>query len=98
MYPPYISPTSPLRSNVLRAYSRAVNARHPKALIIPQMSSGATDGTPLRMAGIPLYGVDGIWFIAPKDDRAHGINERIPVKAFIEDIDHWHDMVADLAG
>ena len=62
------------------------------------MSAGATDGAKFRAAGIPVYGVDGSWFVSPEDDRAHGRDERLPVAAFYEDIDHWVDMISHLAG
>jgi acetylornithine deacetylase/succinyl-diaminopimelate desuccinylase-like protein len=61
------------------------------------MSPGATDGTAFRAAGIPVYGVDGIWIVSPDDERAHGIDERLPVSAFYEDLDHWYDMIKELA-
>lgn len=92
------SPASPLRADVVKAYTDAVHARHPGALIIPQMSAGATDGLYFRATGIPVYGVDGTWIVIPEDERAHGRDERIPVKSFNENLDHWHDMLAKLAG
>lgn len=92
------SPASPLRADVVKAYTDAVNARHPGTLIIPQMSAGATDGLQLRATGMPVYGVDGTWIIIPDDERAHGRDERIPVKSFNDNLDHWHDMLARLAG
>lgn len=92
------SPASPLRADVVKAYTDSVHARHPGALIIPQMSAGATDGLYFRATGIPVYGVDGTWIVIPEDERAHGRDERIPVKSFNENLDHWHDMLAKLAG
>lgn len=92
------SPASPLRPDVLKAYTDSIRKRHPGALIIPQMSAGATDGLYFRSTGIPVYGVDGSWIISPEDERAHGRDERIPVKSFNENLDHWHDMLAKLAG
>ncbi|MGB5077549.1 MAG: M20/M25/M40 family metallo-hydrolase [Sphingorhabdus sp.] len=92
------SPPSPLRADVLEAYTRAVHARHPNADIVPQMSAGATDGLFFRAEGIPVYGVNGSWIITPDDERAHGRDERIPVKSFYETLDHWHDLVQSLAG
>src|SRR5690349_13354167 len=52
------TPASPLRPDVVNAYTKAVHARFPKAEIIPQMSTGATDGLEFRARGIPVYGVD----------------------------------------
>jgi acetylornithine deacetylase/succinyl-diaminopimelate desuccinylase-like protein len=66
--------------------------------IIPQMSAGATDGVFLRGIGIPVYGVGGEWLIIPDDERAHGLDERIPVKSFFDNIGIWTDMIRALAG
>ncbi len=92
------SPPSPLRADVVKAFTDSVHKRHPGAEIIPQMSTGATDGLFFRGAGIPVYGVDGSWIVTPDDERAHGRDERTPVKAFYETLDHWHDIVKALAG
>jgi acetylornithine deacetylase/succinyl-diaminopimelate desuccinylase-like protein len=92
------SPPSPLRADVVKAYTDTVRKRHPKAEIVPQMSQGATDGLFFRSEGIPVYGVNGTWVVIPDDERAHGRDERIPVKSFYETLDHWHDLVKALAG
>jgi acetylornithine deacetylase/succinyl-diaminopimelate desuccinylase-like protein len=91
------SDASPLRADVVGAYSAAVHARHPGAAIVPDMSAGATDGLYFRVRGVPVYGVEGSWIVTPVDERAHGRDERLPVRAFDEDIDHWTDMVRRLA-
>ena len=95
---PPMSLASPLRPDVVAAYTAAVHKRHPDAPIIPEMSTGASDARPFRVAGIPVYGVDGSWGVIPDDERAHGRDERLPVRAFYDDIDHWVDMVTTLAG
>lgn len=92
------SPASPLRADVVKAFTDSIHTRHPGALIIPQMSAGATDGLIFRATGMPVYGVDGTWIVVPDDERAHGKDERIPIKSFNENLDHWHDMLAKLAG
>ncbi|HEX5183239.1 MAG TPA: M20/M25/M40 family metallo-hydrolase [Allosphingosinicella sp.] len=92
-----MSLTSPLRPDVVAAYTAAVHKRHPDSPIIPEMSTGASDARPFRVAGIPIYGTDGSWGIVPDDDRAHGRDERLPVKALYQDVDHWVDMVTQLA-
>jgi acetylornithine deacetylase/succinyl-diaminopimelate desuccinylase-like protein len=93
-----MSLASPLRPDVVAALAAAVHARHPGAPIMPEMSTGASDARPFRVAGIPVYGVDGSWGIIPDDLRAHGRDERLPVKALYDDVDHWTDMLKALAG
>ena len=90
--------SSPLRPDVVAAYTAAVHARHPDQPVIPQMSAGASDARPFRVAGIPVYGVSGVQTVSPADDRAHGRDERVPVKALQEDIDHWEDLIRRIAG
>ena len=92
------SDASPLRPDVVAAYTAAVHARHPGAAIVPDMSTGATDGLYFRQRGVPVYGVEGAWIVTPIDERAHGRDERLPVPAFYEDVDHWTDMIRRLAG
>ncbi len=91
------SPASPLRADVVGAYTRAVQKQFPEMKIIPQMSTGATDGVFFREIGIPVYGVGGEWIVVPDDERAHGLDERIPVKAFHDNIVIWTDMLRELA-
>ncbi|HUP93043.1 MAG TPA: M20/M25/M40 family metallo-hydrolase [Solimonas sp.] len=93
-----MSLTSPLRPDVVAAYTASVHKRHPDSPIMPEMSTGASDARPFRVAGIPVYGVDGSWGIVPDDMRAHGRDERLPVSALYEDVDHWVDMLRLLAG
>lgn len=92
------TPVSPLRKDVVDAYTRAVHARFPGVQIIPQMSTGATDGLEFRARGIPVYGVDGQWGVSPDDERAHGKDERVPVQSMWDNVAHWESMIRDLAG
>jgi acetylornithine deacetylase/succinyl-diaminopimelate desuccinylase-like protein len=91
------TPVSPLRPDVVKAYTNAVHARFPNQPVIPQMSTGATDGLEFRARGMPVYGVDGSWGVSPDDERAHGKDERIPVQSLWDNILHWERMVKELA-
>jgi acetylornithine deacetylase/succinyl-diaminopimelate desuccinylase-like protein len=91
------TPVSPLRPDVVNAYTKAVHARFPKQPIIPQMSTGATDGLEFRARGIPVYGVNGDWGVSPDDERAHGKDERQAVQALWDNVLHWESMMRDLA-
>ncbi len=93
---PVSSDASPLRDDVLLAVRKAVDRRFPGLPIIPQMSSGATDSLHFRAAGIPSYGVSGI-FMKPSDDFAHGLDERVPVAAIEGDLDHWYVLLTELS-
>jgi acetylornithine deacetylase/succinyl-diaminopimelate desuccinylase-like protein len=55
----------------------------PGVVVVPVMSTGATDALYLRNGGIPTYGVDGN-FGDIDDVRAHGRDERVGVKQYFE--------------
>ena len=83
----------------MAAYSKAVRQLHGPAMhIVPNMTTGTTDASFFRSAGIPVYGVDGGWGISPDDERAHGLDERIPVRAAYDNLLHWETMIRELAG
>ncbi|MEP6733581.1 MAG: M20/M25/M40 family metallo-hydrolase [bacterium] len=65
--------------------------------VIPVMSTGATDGRFLRAAGIPTYGVSGL-FGDPSDARAHGRDERMLVKSYFDGQEFLQRLVHQLAG
>lgn len=94
---PMASPASALREDVMFAVSRAVHARHPDIPIIPFMAPYGTDGKWTRTAGMPTYGVSGL-LLQAKDEFAHGLNERVPVRSFYSALEHWHILLTELAG
>ena len=91
------SPVSELREDVLDAVGDAVNGRYPDVQLLAYMESGGTDGMHFRRAGIPTWAVSGI-FMNPDEMFAHGLNERVPIKAFYDALDHWSIIIRDLAG
>lgn len=90
------SPSSPVRSDVLKAVTDSTHAIWPGIPTIPVMVMGATDGRFLRAAGIPTYGVTG-FFIDRNDIRAHGRDERLSIQAFYEGQAFLYDLVKRLA-
>ncbi|MBX9796496.1 M20/M25/M40 family metallo-hydrolase [Sphingomonas sp.] len=89
---------SPLRPDVTAAFTKAVRTLHPGMPITPEMSTGASDARPFRVAGIPVYGAGGEWVRVPVDLRAHGKDERLPVKSLDDNVKHWTIMVQEMAG
>lgn len=65
--------------------------------VIPTMSTGATDGRFLRAAGIPTYGVSGI-FSLPTETNAHGRDEKLRTRSFYEGLDFLDQLVRRLGG
>jgi acetylornithine deacetylase/succinyl-diaminopimelate desuccinylase-like protein len=93
------TPVSPQRADVAKAYQDAVTVLNGKGVpVAPYMSAGATDGAFFREAGIPVYGMDGSWVISPEDERAHGLDERMPVRAVYDNVLFWESVLKQLAG
>jgi acetylornithine deacetylase/succinyl-diaminopimelate desuccinylase-like protein len=91
------SPGSPMRPDILRAVNRITDSMWPAVPVVPSQLSAATDGKYLRATGIPTYGVQG--FPLDRDDnRAHGRDERMPVKSFYEGQAFLYELVKILAG
>lgn len=94
---PVESPISELREDVVGAIRKAVHSRYPELPLIAYMAPYGTDGMHFRSAGIPTWGVSGI-FMDPNEMFAHGLNERVPVQAFHDALDHWSIILRELAG
>ena len=77
------SPSSPLTPDLLEAIEKITEEMWPGVPVLPTMSTGATDGLYLRNAGIPVYGVSGL-FRDIDDIRSHGQNERIRIESYFE--------------
>jgi acetylornithine deacetylase/succinyl-diaminopimelate desuccinylase-like protein len=91
-----VGPASPMRPDVLKAVARLSDTMWPGVITIPVMSTGATDGRYLRVAGISTYGVSG--FFGDRDDvRAHGRDERMNAASFYEGQAFLYQLVKDLS-
>lgn len=55
----------------------------PGVPVIPSVTPGATDGRFLTAAGIPTYGVTGL-FVDPDGNGVHGLDERVRVKSLYD--------------
>ncbi|MCG6955515.1 MAG: M20/M25/M40 family metallo-hydrolase [Gemmatimonadetes bacterium] len=91
------SPPSPLSGEVLQAVESITREMWPGVPVLPIMSTGATDGLYLRRAGIPVYGVSGL-FGDMDDARAHGKDERIEIKSYYEGQEFLYRLVKSLSG
>jgi acetylornithine deacetylase/succinyl-diaminopimelate desuccinylase-like protein len=87
---------SPLREDVRAAVEAAVHASYPGTPIVPDQVPYTTDGSILRAAGIPTYGVCGT-FIKDSDDFSHGLDERLPVESFYNTLTHWYVLATALS-
>ena len=81
LIPTVAVPPSPLLPEVTAALDQTLASMWPGVPIVPTMSTGATDGKYLRIAGIPTYGISCMFFDM-EDDRSHGRDERVGVNDF----------------
>ena len=88
---------SPLRGDIMTPLQRVTKRLWGDLPVIPQMETGATDGSPLRGAGIPTYGISGI-FLDIDDIRAHGRDERIMVKSFYDGVEYIYQLLREFTG
>ncbi|HSD70388.1 MAG TPA: hypothetical protein VLB07_12585, partial [Woeseiaceae bacterium] len=94
---PRAGPASDLNEEVSAAVSASVHARYPGIPVIPYMAPYATDGRETRIAGMPTYGISGL-FVREEDEFSHGLNERVEVREFYGALEHWHRILHTLAG
>jgi acetylornithine deacetylase/succinyl-diaminopimelate desuccinylase-like protein len=85
-----------LTREIMAPVERAAARLWPGVPIVPMMTAGATDGRFLNTAGIPTYGMSGM-FSAPGETNAHGLNEKIRVQSLYEGRDFLEAIVRDYA-
>ena len=90
------SKPSPLRPDVMKVVESLTMEMYPGVVVVPVMSTGATDGLYMRNGEIPTYGVDGT-FGDIDDVRAHGRDERIGVKQYFEGLEFQYRLIKALA-
>lgn len=88
---------SPLTSEIVQPVEKVTQKLWPGVPVIPVMDTGASDGAYLRAAGIPTYGISGV-FLDIDDLRAHGRDERIIVKSFYDGVEYTYQLVREFAG
>ncbi len=81
---------------VMRTIESVTTAFWPGVPVVPLMATGASDGLYLRNAGIPTYGVSGL-FSEVGDNRAHGRDERVAINSFYESFQFLYTLVKRLA-
>ncbi len=86
------SPPSPLDAKVMQPIDSVSKSLWPGLPVIPVMSTGATDSLYFRQAGIPFYGVSGL-FTDIDDNRQHGKDERIGVRQLYDSQEFLYRLV-----
>jgi acetylornithine deacetylase/succinyl-diaminopimelate desuccinylase-like protein len=92
-----LAQTPALDPAIIGPMERLSEKYFPDVPVIPAMSTGATDGLYLSAAGIPTYGVAGIWG-DPDGNGAHGLNERMEARSLYLGRDYLYELVKAYAG
>ncbi len=82
---------TPLSPKVFGPAEKLAAKHFPGVPMVPIMVTGGTDAPYLSLAGIPTYGMPGI-FQQLEGSGVHGLNERISVKALYEGRDYLFDL------
>ncbi len=77
------SPVPPLTEKILGPAREVAESIWPGVAVVPAMLPGYTDGKYLNPAGVPTYGLSGL-FEDAEGNHIHGLNERMRVKSLMD--------------
>ena len=77
------------RKEVFDPLYKVVAEMWPGTPVLISMSTGASDGKYTNAAGMPTYSISGV-ALERDDIRAHGKDERQPVKSFFRAVDFYY--------
>jgi acetylornithine deacetylase/succinyl-diaminopimelate desuccinylase-like protein len=87
-----VSPPPPLGKDITGPAETVAHQLWPTVPLVPAMSTGATDGRFLVAAGVPTYGLSGM-FGESDGGGVHGLNERIRVRSLYEGREYLYRVV-----
>lgn len=90
-------PVSPVGTDLFRAMESAATTMSPGTIVVPFMSTGATDGAVLRAHGIATYGILPLPLEMEDELRMHGDNERVPLPALGWAAEYIYRVLGDVA-
>ena len=90
-----LSPAPPINPEIMRVAANTTQSMWPGVPLLPFLQAGATDGRFLSNAGIPTYGLSGMF--ADENPGVHGLNEHISVKSLYEGQEFLYRVVKALS-
>ena len=75
------APPSDFSSPMFSAIADATRAINPQMVVVPYLSTGATDSARLRKLGMQAYGILPFPMNQDDEDRMHGNDERVPLES-----------------
>ncbi|MDO9223540.1 MAG: M20/M25/M40 family metallo-hydrolase [Caulobacter sp.] len=94
--PSKASPPPPLTPFIMGPIEAQAAKLWPGVPVVTILLTGATDGVHTNGAGIPTYGVSGL-FGSSDGDGMHGLNERVRVKSLYDSRDFLFGLIKDYA-
>ncbi len=91
------APPSSIESELYRTIERVSPTVFPGALVLPFMSTVATDSAQLRLRRVEAYGLLPFPLKEEDDLRMHADDERIPLAAFRRGIEYLYRVVEEFA-
>jgi acetylornithine deacetylase/succinyl-diaminopimelate desuccinylase-like protein len=85
-------PASPVSEEIIGKVETVTKKMWPGIPVLPVMGVGASDGKYLRAAGMPTYGISGV-FLDVDDFRMHARDERIRVDDFFEGLEYNYEII-----
>jgi acetylornithine deacetylase/succinyl-diaminopimelate desuccinylase-like protein len=82
----------PLTPEIMEPIEEVAAKVYPGVPVLPLFQAGATDGQFLGAAGIPTYGIGGLFFDQDLGG-VHGLNERIRVRSLYDGRDYLYELV-----
>lgn len=89
------APPSAIESSLYQSIERKSLEAFPGAVVLPFMSTGATDSSQLRRHNVQAYGLLPFPLKDEDDSRMHADNERIPLDSFRRGLDFLYQIVED---
>jgi acetylornithine deacetylase/succinyl-diaminopimelate desuccinylase-like protein len=90
IYPVMQSP--PLTAAIMKPIEQVTHELYPGIEVVPVLQAAGTDAVYLAEAGIPTYGVSGM-FVDPDLSNVHGLNERIRIQSLYDGRDFLYKLV-----
>lgn len=91
------APASDPASPLFIAIAESARALREDIVVVPYLSTGATDSARLRRMGVPCYGILPFPMVTEDEGRMHGHDERIPLESLQFGTRLIHDAVRRVA-
>jgi len=82
----------PLTPAIMKPIEQVMRRVYPGIEVVPVLQAAGTDAIYLAQAGIPTYGLSGM-FVDPDLGNIHGLNERIRVQSLYDGRDFLYELV-----